>query len=791
MHFLQPTKQRLPPLKTRDRLRSLSVGIVIAMAAGLFVPALIGVMTLTDLRQAQINKELERYLDDKILLLSNSLSTPVWNYNTASVSTIGHATLLDPQVVRIVIRDSDKVPMLTLEQPERRRGSSRVVQWPLTFQEAGNSRQEVAGFVEMEVDNSLKQQEFESDRRAYSFILLGQFVMSLGFILLALHVRVLRPLNQLALFSNRLAGGDFDQAVGWQRPDEIGRLAMQMDHMRSDLKAAFAEQQVILGNVPVGVVFVRDGVVHLANHYAQDIFGYSQADMAGLSAALLYPPGASSSAPEHGPSDDVLFLQRQDGSQFWAHLRSRSLYPEAPQAGSIWVIEDFTERKAIEDEVKSLAFYDPLTQLPNRRLLLDRLKQALMASMRSGSLGALLFIDLDHFKTLNDTLGHDKGDLLLQQVARRLTSCVREGDTVARFGGDEFVVILEGLGGHVDEAAAHCRAVGGKIFDVLNQPYVLDGHERRSSPSIGIALFDGRHNAVEELLKQADLAMYQAKTSGRNTLRFFDAAMQAVVTLRAALEADLREALLQQQFSLYYQPQVLGTGRVTGAEALLRWQHPLRGMVSPSEFIPLAEETDLIVPLGQWVLETACQQLVAWAQQPGTAGLSIAVNVSARQMQRDDFVEQVLAAVRRTGAQPQRLKLELTESLLVNDVETTIAKMDALKAEGVGFSLDDFGTGYSSLTYLKRLPLDQLKIDQGFIKDILEDPNDAAIAKMIIALAATLGLAVIAEGVEREEQRLFLARNGCDAYQGYLMSRPLPIAEFEAMLERSLRVMPE
>jgi len=487
----------------------------------------------------------------------------------------------------------------------------------------------------------------------------------------------------------------------------------------------------------------------------------------------------------------VLFLQRQDGSQFWAHLRSRSLYPEAPQAGSIWVIEDFTERKAIEDEVKSLAFYDPLTQLPNRRLLLDRLKQALMASMRSGSLGALLFIDLDHFKTLNDTLGHDKGDLLLQQVARRLTSCVREGDTVARFGGDEFVVILEGLGGHVDEAAAHCRAVGGKIFDVLNQPYVLDGHERRSSPSIGIALFDGRHNAVEELLKQADLAMYQAKTSGRNTLRFFDAAMQAVVTLRAALEADLREALLQQQFSLYYQPQVLGTGRVTGAEALLRWQHPLRGMVSPSEFIPLAEETDLIVPLGQWVLETACQQLVAWAQQPGTAGLSIAVNVSARQMQRDDFVDQVLVAVRRTGAQPQRLKLELTESLLVNDVETTIAKMDALKAEGVGFSLDDFGTGYSSLTYLKRLPLDQLKIDQGFIKDILEDPNDAAIAKMIIALAATLGLAVIAEGVEREEQRLFLARNGCDAYQGYLMSRPLPIAEFEAMLERSLRVMPE
>jgi diguanylate cyclase (GGDEF)-like protein/PAS domain S-box-containing protein len=456
-----------------------------------------------------------------------------------------------------------------------------------------------------------------------------------------------------------------------------------------------------------------------------------------------------------------------------------------PDGGFVTVYLDITERKQMEEQVRQLAFYDTLTQLPNRRLLNDRLIQAMATSNRCGCYGALLFLDLDHFKTLNDTLGHDKGDLLLQQVAQRLVTCVREGDTVARLGGDEFVVMLEGLSEHPEEAATQTEMVGEKILATLNQPYRLSGHENRSTPSIGVTLFGGHQTSIDELLKQADLAMYQSKTAGRNTLRFFDPKMQALVSERAALEVDLREAMRLQQFMLYYQPQVIGDGRITGAEALLRWQHPQRGLVSPADFIPLAEESGLILPLGHWVLETACTQLALWAGWPEMAHLTVAVNVSTRQFRHPDFVDQVLAVLGKTGANPHRLKLELTESLLVENVQEVIAKMVALKSRGVGFSLDDFGTGYSSLSYLKRLPLDQLKIDQSFVSDVLTDPNDAAIAKTIIALAQSLGLGVIAEGVETEGQRNFLADHGCDAYQGYLFSRPLPLEAFQAFVRRA------
>ena len=446
---------------------------------------------------------------------------------------------------------------------------------------------------------------------------------------------------------------------------------------------------------------------------------------------------------------------------------------------------DITARKFAEDEVKHLAFYDPLTQLPNRRLLMDRLTQALASSARSTRSGAVLFIDLDNFKTLNDTLGHDRGDLLLQQVAERLVTCVRDGDTVARLGGDEFVVMLEDLSPNADEAATQSEAVGEKILATLNQPYLLAGRENRSTPSIGVTLFSGHQAPIDELLKQADLAMYQSKAAGRNTLRFFDPQMQAVVALRAALEVDLRQAVRQGQFIVHYQPQVDGDGRLKGAEALVRWRHPQHGLVAPADFIPLAEETGLIVILGRWVLDAACTQLAKWATQANTAHLCVAVNVSANQLRQADFVDQVLAVLDATGANPLRLKLELTESLLVSDLENTIAKMNALKVQGVNFSLDDFGTGYSSLTYLKRLPLDQLKIDRGFVRDILLNPNDAAIAKMIVALAESLALEVIAEGVETEAQRDFLAAQGCHAYQGYLYSRPLPLEEFEELMVRT------
>jgi diguanylate cyclase (GGDEF)-like protein len=419
----------------------------------------------------------------------------------------------------------------------------------------------------------------------------------------------------------------------------------------------------------------------------------------------------------------------------------------------------------------------------------DRLEQALISSTRRNRHGALLFLDMDNFKILNDTLGHDVGDQLLKQVASRLESCIREGDTVARLGGDEFVVILKDFDEENEHAAAQAEGVAAKISAQLSLPYQLDvtaSEDVRAlrthhfTSSIGITLFRDQSVSVDELMRRADTAMYQAKSAGRNTLRFFDPEMQAAATARAALEADMRLALLERQFVLHYQAQVDSAGRVFGAETLIRWLHPQHGQVSPGHFIPLAEETGLILPLGHWVMESACNQLAVWATRPEMADLTLAVNVSALQFSLPTFVEEVLALIAFTGANPNRLKLELTESLLLDNAEAIIAKMLALKDHGVCFSMDDFGTGYSSLSYLKRLPLDQLKIDQSFVRDVLTDPNDAAIARTIVALGQSLGLAVIAEGVETEGQRDFLKDSGCHAYQGYFFNRPQPLADFEA-----------
>jgi diguanylate cyclase (GGDEF)-like protein len=437
--------------------------------------------------------------------------------------------------------------------------------------------------------------------------------------------------------------------------------------------------------------------------------------------------------------------------------------------------------KVAHDEIRNLAFFDPLTGLPNRRLLLDRLRQTLAGNTRNSHKRALLFVDLDDFKTLNDTLGHHVGDLLLQEVARRITARIRETDTVARLGGDEFVVLLQDLSETAEDAAAHAKSIAEKILAAVDQPYLLAGRECRSSSSIGITVFGDPGDSTNEVLQQADIAMYQAKAAGRNTLRFFAPALQAAVNARAAMEGDLRQALKTNQFLLYYQPQ-LDRGTVIGAEALIRWQHPKRGLMTPCEFIALAEETGLILPLGEWVLEAACKQIVAWAGRKETAHVRVAVNISARQLLNPLFAESVLATLDRTGANPHNLELELTESMFVNNVEDVVAKMTELKSHGLRFSLDDFGTGYSSLAYLRRLPLDQLKIDQEFVRDILVDASSGAIAQSIISLSRAMGLSAIAEGVETEGQRDYLARIGCHAFQGFLFSGPVPLEEFELLL---------
>ena len=550
-------------------------------------------------------------------------------------------------------------------------------------------------------------------------------------------------------------------------------------------------------------MFITDAkqVILQINHALTDMTGYTIEELAGQPRDILdsgrNPPAffakMSTSLKREGKWIGEIWNRRKNGEVYPAWMTITAVHNTQKELTNfVFTLSDITLKKAAEEQIKNLAFYDPLTKLPNRRLMLDRLEHALSSCGRQKRLGAVLMIDLDNFKTLNDSYGHNIGDKLLRSVATRLESCMRKGDTVSRMGGDEFVVIIEGL----DETILlekQVETVAKKIITHLSEPYLLTHESNSNKPkaiqyqcscSIGIALFSEQAITVDELIKQADTAMYSAKAAGRNTLRFFDPKMQALISARAALEHDLYNAIKKAQFALYYQPIVSGKKKLIGVEALVRWVHPERGIIMPEQFIPAAEASGLIVPLGLWILQTACDQLTKWALVPEMAGLSMAVNVSAMQFNQPQFVSQLLDQLKRSGANPLRLSLELTESALIYDLHDVIEKMTTLKNSGISFSLDDFGTGYSSLSYLKQLPLDQLKIDQSFIKDIFTDSNDVAIAQMIIALSKSMGLGVIAEGVENHAQLNYLEHLGCHTHQGYLFSRPLPLKKFEAFAQQ-------
>lgn len=629
--------------------------------------------------------------------------------------------------------------------------------------------------------------------------------------------------------------GDISESLGQLSSQRVGGLGakleqLYLDHYQAQQRTAASYQQLLL--LPAMLMFgyaiysyyrmrereqqlriaatafeTQEGIlitdangnIIRVNQAFQKITGYSEAEVLGKNPRILssghhnaaFYAAMWESIHSTGSWHGEILDRRKNGEIYpkWLSITATKAV-DGTVTNYVGTQTDITERKAAEEKIKNLAFYDPLTGLPNRRMLMDRLQQALASSARSCRVGALLFIDLDHFKTLNDTLGHDIGDILLQQVAQRLRPCLRESDTVARLGGDEFVVMLEDLSEQVFEAASKTKDIGEKILAKLNQPYLLSIHEYRSTASIGATLFSGNQKSIDELMKQADITMYQAKTAGRNALRFFDPKMQETINDRVALEGELSKALDKQQFHLYYQIQVDHSLRPLGAEVLIRWVHPERGLVSPAQFIPLAEETGLILPIGNWVLETACAQLKAWQHDSLTRDLVLAVNVSAKQFRQADFVEQVQAIVQRHAIDPSLLKLELTESMLQENIEDTIVTMNALSRIGIQFSLDDFGTGYSSLQYLKRLPLDQLKIDQSFVRDIATDNNDKTIVRTIIAMARSLDLDIIAEGVETEEQRQFLFETGCVHYQGYLFGKPAPLEQFEALLGRPVRELP-
>ncbi len=594
------------------------------------------------------------------------------------------------------------------------------------------------------------------------------------------------------LIATALAAGSFSMAY-----------LRRMSRARNDLARSKATLEQALGSMVSGFVLLDPGhrVLQWNGRY-EEIFPWLRDIMA---VGLPFRTVLEATSRHHLPDADEGMRREWVAQRLLLQRETRGTHEQmlpnghfiqitervTPEGGLMITYHDVTELRRASAEIENLAFYDLLTGLPNRRLLLDRLHQALATAQRSHQFGALLFLDLDHFKTLNDTQGHEMGDLLLQQVALRLRICVRAADTVARLGGDEFVVMLCDLSQDREEAASIARRFGEKILHAVSQPYQLQQQTHQHTCSIGAAVFGDVMQSAADLLKQADIAMYQVKARRGNALCFFDPQMQVVISQRAQLESDLQAAISGQQFLLYYQPQISRDGGVVGAEGLLRWRHPEKGLISPAQFIGVAEESELIVPIGQWVLRSACAQLAAWSRDPQLENVHIAVNVSARQFRHPDFVASVVDALNHAGVRPHLLELELTESLVLDNVDDSVAKMHLLRTKGVRFSVDDFGTGYSSLAYLTRLPLHQLKIDQSFVRNLGTRPTDDVIVQTIIGMARNLDLEVIAEGVETEEQRSFLERHGCDLYQGYLFARPMRAEDFQVRYGAASEAAPE
>ena len=562
-------------------------------------------------------------------------------------------------------------------------------------------------------------------------------------------------------------------------------------HMQELLRKSEAYSGEMLRYTPVGLVVVgSQGQIEYVNEQFELLTGLTREDVpdesslwrqlcpdAGQLASTMQRLNLARLQAEPSGGGRIaaseLMLQTRAGLQLPVEVSGRFLGERI-----LLALVDLSQRKQAEAQIRWLAFYDTLTQLPNRRMLLDQLEAALPRAHTDGTEGALLLLDIDNFKALNESQGHQHGDQLLRLVATRLSGTISHRHVLARQGGDEFAVVIDGLSG--DDAAQQTEQLGLALLQAFRTPFQLGGQELHVTISMGAALFGKEIGlTVDELFTRADLALYQAKKQGRASLQFFEPGMQQAVSARVELEKDLRLALERHEFDLYYQPQVQGQ-EVVGAEALLRWKHPQKGFISPGLFVPAAEESGLILQVGEWVLYAACRQLATWAHNPALAHLSMSVNVSPRQFFQADFVAQVQQALEVTGARADRLDLELTEGMLLTDVDGTIQKMRKLRAMGVSFSLDDFGTGYSSLSYLKRLPLDKLKIDQGFVREVLTSAHDASIARTIVALGHSLGLRVVAEGVETEAQRNFLFNIGCDFWQGYFFSRPVPQAEFEA-----------
>jgi len=788
-------------LGTLRRQMIIGMTIIVTLMMGIFV---------WDTTQRQQTIKTEQYKDQAIALADSlATSSAIWVASrdfsglqeiingVSHYPNLKHAIVINLRGQVLAHTDKSKVGLYITELPQ----SNDIQQMKLSVDSINVTKvvtlsELKVGWVIIDLDRKpylgeIRKIKIKSIFYALTAIFFGVLITSLASRYLTRRLYIIQKV------ADEVQTGATSLRVNMQGTDEAALLARQFDSMLDSLALREAQLASFYSLDLVGLTITSPEKSWISiNSCLCNMLEYTESQLQKMTwAELTHPEDLGADLEQfnklltnesNGYSLEKRFISRT-GKVIITMLVVRCVRKDDGSVDYVMaMVQDISKQKADAIKIEQLAYFDPLTNLPNRRLLDDRLIQALAFSERNKHHGALLFLDLDNFKTLNDTLGHDNGDILLKQVSERLITITREGDTIARFGGDEFVIILENLNHNLVIAAVETEAIVNKILGTINQPYTISGHTYSSSTSIGISLFIGHQISPEELLKQADISMYQAKKLGRNGFCFFDPKMQSSIINRVELERDLLSALEHQQFQLYYQVQVDSSNNYLGAEALIRWIHPERGIISPFDFIPLAEDTGIIIEIGKWVIESACIQLNAWQKNINTATLSLSINVSANQFHQPDFVEIVKEIIDTYNINPTLLKIELTESILLINFEKIIYKMNELALMGIQFSLDDFGTGYSSLQYLKKLPLHQLKIDQSFVRDLGMDTNDKVIVKTIISMAHSLGLSVIAEGVENEEQKRHLISQGCTNFQGYLFSKPIPIDKFESLLNQRI-----
>lgn len=768
------------------KFNSLGVYIAIAMLVALCLPVVLALTVLNGVREKQIGIEMQALVDEKAQTMQHSLVLPVWSLDKSDINAVLQGAMLDPQVVSAEIADPDEKIIARVEDGQRRLGNIIARSVPLVMQQ--NQQNVSLGSLRLTVSDYQLQRKLADDKSFHTMVLLAQAVASLIIIGLLVYRRILRPIGMLTDATERIERGSFDERIAIPQQDEIGQLARHMEAMQTSLKALFDEQAAILGNIPAGVLFVRDGGIVFVNEAAQVLLGSADKNLVGQRAEEVFVEPAQQAAyvaqavaRSSGAAGEIVLLRRGDGGSFPAELHTSLIDPARP-SDQIWVVIDVSARLDAENRIDRLAFYDPVTQLPNKTLFMDRLRRGLGRRRSSGKAGAVFVMEINRADLSYGAARSEEVEQLLVDCARRFSDCVTPEQTVARLDGQKFALGTEIRSQDLAECLRFCEALAHRIIAAFTDPYAQATAHFPCAVNLGINIVHDDHHGAAELLMQAELAMVQSRLAGRNTFRFFDPAMQALANQRGQLEAELRQAVAQRQFIVFYQPQVTYEGEVVGAEALLRWKHPERGIVAPGGFISAAEDMGLMEQIGQQALHAICADLQAWQRRGLAHELVVAVNVSAQEFKVDNFVGRFREIIGKYRIHSHALKVELTESMMVDQVDDVIAKMQMLRSSEISISLDDFGTGYSSLSYLGRFPIDQIKIDQSFVREMENDAAMASIVRSIIMLGQSLNLSIIAEGVETQQQRDLLHAQGCSLYQGYWYGKPMPAEQFVELL---------